>query len=141
MSDRALSNDSTASLNLPREVRGTQETSIHPIVGEIAIAAAVWFIAVVWLAFAWGGEVDLNLAIVTLFFVIFFSVFLLTASYTWKDPRWRLPATSFRHFLAARVGTATGEMRGRDALIEIAVVPVSLAVAATLIGLAWVVLR
>jgi hypothetical protein len=141
MSDRALSKHSAESPNLPRKIRGAQETSIHPIVGEIAIAAAVWFIAMVWLAFARGGEVDLNLAIVTLFFVIFFSVFLLTASYTWKDSRWRLPATSFHDFLAARVGTATGEMRGRDALIEIAIVPVSLALAATLIGLAWVVLH
>ncbi len=123
--------------NLP----ATRETSVHPIVVEIAVAAAVWFIAVTWLAFARGPGVDLDLAIVTLFFVIFFALFLLTATYGRDDPRWHLPATSFRAFLRARVGTATGPMRGADALLEIALVPVSLAFAATLIGLVWVMLH
>lgn len=46
---------------------------------------------------------------------------------------------SFREFLNSKVGLATGEESGRDVLIEIATVPVTLAVAATLIGLAWVI--
>ena len=51
--------------------------AVHPIAIEIAIAAALWFIAVTWLAFAHGVEIDYLLAIVTLFFVIFFALFLL----------------------------------------------------------------
>jgi hypothetical protein len=67
---------------------------------------------------------------------------LLTASYGVNDPRWNLRKTSFREFLDSDVGTtATGKMRGRDVLIEIATVPVSLALAATIIGLIWVALH
>jgi hypothetical protein len=113
------------------------ETGIHAAVVEIAVGAALWFIVMAWLDFARDGEVDYLLVIVTLFFVIFFALFLLTASYSVHDPRWPLRDTSFREFLRAKVGTATGTMRGRDALIEIALVPVSLAFAATVIGLVW----
>ena len=117
------------------------ETSVHPIVIEIAIGAVMWFLAVMWLDFARGPQVDFELAVVTLFFVMFFTLFLLTASHVWKDARWRLPQTSFKQFLTAQVGTATGTMSGREALIEILTVPVSLALGATFIGLAWVVLH
>ena len=124
-----------------RETRGEHETAVHPVVIEIAISAILWFIIVMWLAFARGPEVDYLLVIVTLFFVMFFSLFLLTASYGWKDPRWRLTQTTFVQFLQTRVRTATGTMRGRDVLIEIATLPVSLAIGATLIGLAWAALH
>lgn len=113
------------------------ETGVHPIVAEIAVGGALWFLLMSWLDFARGGEVDYLLVIVTLFFVMFFALFLLTASYSLHDPRWPLRDTSFREFLRAKVGTATGTMRGRDVLIEIALVPVSLAFAATVIGLVW----
>jgi hypothetical protein len=116
-----------------RPSRGTQETAVHPVVGEIAIGAVVWFIVVMWLAFARGPEVDYLLVIVTLFFVMFFTLFLLTASYGWKDPRWHVPETTFARFLQSDVRTATGAMRGRDVLIEIATLPVSLAVGAMLL--------
>ena len=113
------------------------ETGVHTVVAEIAVGAALWFIVMAWLDFARGGEIDYLLVIVTLFFVMFFGLFLLTASYSLHDPRWPLRDTSFREFLRAKVGTATGTMRGRDVLIEIALVPVSLAFAATVIGLVW----
>jgi hypothetical protein len=109
------------------------ETGVHTVVAEIAVGAALWFIVMAWLDFARGGEIDYLLVIVTLFFALF----LLTASYSLHDPRWPLRDTSFREFLRAKVGTATGTMRGRDVLIEIALVPVSLAFAATVIRLVW----
>jgi hypothetical protein len=113
------------------------ETGVHPVVAEIAVGAALWFLLMSWLDFARGGEIDYLLVIATLFFVIFFALFLLLASYTLHDSRWPLRDTTFREFLRANVGTATGTMRGRDVLIEIALVPVALAFAATVIGLAW----
>jgi hypothetical protein len=112
---------------------------VHPIAIEIGIAAALWFLAVTWLAFAHSAETDYLLVIVTLFFVIFFALFLFTASYSVGDPRWPTKRASFREFLDGTVGTATGDERGRDVLIEIALLPVTLAFAATLIGLAWVI--
>jgi hypothetical protein len=116
-----------------------ESLGVHPIAIEIGIAAALWFLAVTWLAFAHGAETDYLLVIVTLFFVMFFTLFLITASYSVGDPRWPTKRASFREFLDGTVGTATGDERGRDVLIEIALLPVTLAVAATLIGLAWVI--
>jgi fatty acid desaturase len=111
------------------------EVGVHPAAVEIAVAATIWFLAVTWLAFASGPEIDYLLVIVTLFFVIFFTLFLLTASYSLHDKRWPVRDTSLREFLNSTVSTATGDERGRDVLIEVALVPVSLALAATLIGL------
>jgi hypothetical protein len=118
-----------------------RQAGVHPVVVEIAIGATMWFLLVTWLSFATGGEIDWDLVVVTLFIVIFFTLFLLTASFAARDPRWHLRDTSFREFLKSEVGTATGTMRGRDALIEIALVPVSLAFAATVIGLVVVLTR
>jgi hypothetical protein len=115
------------------------QAGVHPIVVKIAIAAVLWFLAVTWIAFAAKGGVDLDLTVVTLFFAIFFTLFLLLASFSVHDPRWPTRPTSLREFLDSNVGLATGNERGRDVLIEIALVPVTLAFAATLIGLAWVI--
>jgi hypothetical protein len=91
---------------------------------------------VVWLAFA-GPEISYLLVIVTLFFVMFFVLFLLTASYSVEDPRWPSRTPHLREFRDSEIGIAGGKMSGRDVLIETALMPVSLAFAATLIGLAW----
>jgi hypothetical protein len=111
------------------------EVGVHPAAVEIAVAATIWFLAVTWLAFASGPEIDYLLVILTLFFVIFFTLFLLTASYSLHDKRWPVRDTSLREFLDSTVSTATSDERRRDVLIEVALVPVSLALAATLIGL------
>jgi hypothetical protein len=123
---------------LRHEICSAQETSVHPGVVKIILGATAWFLIVTWISFARGGEVDLNLAVVILFFLFFLGLFLLTSSFAVNDPRWRQRDTSFREFLKSEVSTATGKMRGRDVLIEIATVPVSLAFAATVIGLIWV---
>ena len=115
------------------------EAGVHPIAAKIAIGAVVWFLIVTWFSFAWDRQVDYLLAIVFLFFGFFLLLFLFTASYSVKDPRWPVRETSFREFLTSDVGIGAGTMSGRDVLIEIALIPVALAFAATLIGLAWVI--
>ena len=114
------------------------QTGVHPAAIGVALAATLWFIAVTWVSFARGTEVDWDLVVVTLFFIFFFGLFLFTATYALKDTRWRQRDTSFREFLRSEVGTATGPMRGRDVMLEIAVMPLSLALAATLIGVIWI---
>jgi hypothetical protein len=114
-------------------------TGVHPAAIITIIGAALWFIAVTWLAFAHGRETDYLLVIVTLFFGAFFALFLLTATYNRGDARWPVKRTSFREFLDGTVGTATGDQRGRDVFIEIATLPIALALGATLIGLAWMI--
>ena len=114
-----------------------ETTGVHPAAIKVALSAVVWFLAVAWLDFSGGAEVDLSLAVVTGFFVMFFTLLLVTASKAVNDPRWQLPKVSFRKFLDDSVPIDRGMMRGRDVLIHIAMLPVTLAITGTLIGLAW----
>jgi hypothetical protein len=114
--------------------------SVHPMAIEIGLAATLWFLAMAWLSFAWGRHVDLNLAVASLFFVMFFTLFLKTASRAVKDKRWALRKESFDDFLHDdNIAVDRGKMSGRDVLIEVTLIPVALAFAATLIGLAWII--
>lgn len=58
-----------------------------------------------------------------------------------NDQRGQLPKESFRKFLDDTVPIDRGMMRGRDVLIHITMLPVTLAVAGTLIGLICSVVR
>ena len=100
----------------PAESPGLPPTGVHPVVIKVALSAAAWFIAVTWLNFAAGIEVDFDLAVVTGFFVMFFTLFLLTASLVIKDPRWKQRNTSFTEFLKDQVAIDTYTMRGSDVL-------------------------
>jgi hypothetical protein len=140
MSDRTGRDVPRPQLPDPEEPQQTAaETGVHPIVIKIAVAAALWFVVTSWLAFAWGPEIDYLLVIVTLFFAIFFTLFLLTASFSVHDARWPVRRTSFRKFLNSNIRIGRGTMKGREVLIEITLIPVALAFGATLIGLAWVI--
>ena len=55
-----------------------------------------------------------------------------------EDLRWPSLTPHLREFLDSEIGIAGGKMSGRDVLIETALIQVSLAFAAALIGLAWV---
>ena len=70
---------------LQRERVAPPTTGVHPFVIQISLSGVAWFLAVAWLDFS-GPEVNLVLAVVFGFFVIYFTFFLLTAF-----PRWGLP--------------------------------------------------
>jgi hypothetical protein len=123
-------------LPLPKEAL-PPVTGVHPAVIKIALSAVAWFLAVAWLDFSGGPEVDLVLAVVTGLFIMFFTLILLTASMVISDPRWKQPKVRFSEFLNDEVPVDGGTMRGGDVLIHIALLPVCLAIAATLIGLVW----
>src|SRR5262249_51710446 len=90
--------------------------------------------------FQCGNETDYLLVIVPPFFVVFFFLFFFVASYSLKDQRWPSRSTGLREFLTSEVAVGSGKMSGRDVLIETTLLPVALAFAATLIGLAWAIL-
>jgi hypothetical protein len=119
--------------------RTTNETGVHPAVAKVAIGATVWFLLVTWLAFAHGAETDFVLVVVILFFAFFLGLFLLTASFSAKDARWPVRDTNFHEFLGSDIRIGSGTLPGHEVLIQIALLPVALALAATLIGLAWVI--
>ena len=87
-------------------------TGVHPAVIKIAMSAVVWFLAVAWFDFSGGPEVDLNLAVVTGFFVMFFTLFLLAATMVINDPRWKQPKAGFAEFLKDRIPIDRGTMGG-----------------------------
>ena len=101
---------------------------------KVLLSAVSWFLAVTWLNFASGMEVDFDLAVVTGFFVMFLTLFLLTASLVVNDPRWRQRKTSFAEFLDDEVAVDTYTMRSREVLIHITMLPITLAAGGTLIG-------
>jgi hypothetical protein len=103
MSNRIPTKEAEASRS-PTRGSETAETGVHPIVAEIAVGAALWFLLMSWLDFARGGEIDYLLVIATLFFVIFFALFLLLASYTLHDSRWPLRDTTSASSCAPRSG-------------------------------------
>ena len=96
---------------------GAEATEVGvPIAVETALAAALWFIAVVWVAFAADLRSITLPVIVTLFFMMFFTLFLLTASYSVKDPRWPSRTMRLREFLRSKVAIGSSTMSGRDVL-------------------------
>ena len=109
-------------------------SDVHPVVIKVLLSAVSWFLAVTWLNFASRMEVDFDLAVVTGFFVMFLTLFLLTASLVVNDPRWRQRKTSFAEFLDDEVAVDTYTMRGREVLIHITMLPITLAAGGTLIG-------
>ena len=61
---------------------------IYLALAKIALSAVAWFLAVVWLNFSGGPQLDLVPAIVMGFFVMSFTLLLLAASTTIGD-HWR----------------------------------------------------
>ncbi len=116
-------------------------TGIHPAVFKVALSAVAWFLAVAWLNFAGGVEVDWVLSVMTGFFVMFLTLFLVAASMVLSDRRGAQGKTSFRKFLDEDVPIDSYTMSGRDVLIQIASLPVILAAGGTLIGLIWSIVR
>ena len=64
-------------------------TGVRLALVKIALSAVAWFLAVAWLDFSGGPHVDLVLAIVTGFFVMFFTLLLVASSMAISDPRWK----------------------------------------------------
>jgi type IV secretory pathway VirB2 component (pilin) len=102
---------------------------------ESVVGAFVWMLLAAWIAFGTAREADFTLAFATLLFLIFFAIL----AFISVTARRHMAAQeeTLAHFLHSEVDTATGPLTGRAAWIEIAVIPVALALAATLIGMVY----
>jgi hypothetical protein len=109
-------------------------TNIHPVAVAIPVATAAWFVVVAWCAFG-GGETSLVLAVITSFCLVFFGVFVGGAALGRDMTPERAHHRSFREFLDGDVDIATGRITGREALSQIAAMPVSLAIGFTIIAM------
>jgi len=103
----------TSDLEAARPTLGNVRKGVHPVVFQIGIGAAAWIVAVSWLSFAWGSHIDLDIAVATGFFMMFFTLLLTAAAGIIKDPRWIQQRVTFRQFLRSEVPTYASKMCGR----------------------------
>ena len=113
---------------------------LHPRVYGSLLVSIFIFVMASWLAFGRDGETDYLLLIVGFIFAVFAAlptlIFLAGRSEA-RAAGERKPKT-IDEFVNDRIETASGPLTGRQAWLQIAVIPLSLALAAILIGLASV---
>jgi len=98
-----------------------------------AAASLAWMLFVVWYAFGIAGRIDFDLMFVSLIFLMFLGIptIIHHVAVRWTHGR----NTSLDDFLDHPVQTATGALSPAQAWIQILMIPLSLALAATLIGM------
>jgi len=89
-------------------------------------------LAVAWLAFGGATSTDLDLAMVTVLCLIFLMLPVLMHRLAAARAETRQP--DLQEFLSAGFETATGRLSAREAWLQVALIPIALAVAAALIG-------
>jgi hypothetical protein len=111
---------------------------LHPKVYGSLLVSTVTFVVASWLAFGRDGETDYLLLIVGLVFFGFTILPVLIFLSARRAARAGGANTdqSLDQFMDSRVETGSGALTGRQAWLQIAIIPLCLAAAAILIGLA-----
>ena len=107
-------------------------TSLHPAAFAAPLLAAGCLVVAFWITFA-GGETSLDLAVVTLIFVMLFGLMAGCGAYARNVEPDRAATRSFDEFLHGEVDIETGPISGRVAMWQMAAMPVILAIGATAI--------
>lgn len=96
------------------------------------LAAFAWIMLASWLAFARDTDAALALGIAVILAVVFFAlpIIIRHAAVACSPPRPDTP----HEFLATPVETATGPLPAASAWLQVLIIPLALALAATLIG-------
>jgi hypothetical protein len=124
----------------PRSSYGTVPGAELPAFVYVSVLAAFgWIMLASWLAFAGDTDAALALGIAILLAVVFFAlpIIMRHAATAFSRPKAQVPPD----FLAAPVETATGPLSGASAWLQVLIIPLALALAATLIGAAYVLVR
>lgn len=103
-----------------------------PSVYVSVFAAFAWILVASWLAFAHAGDADLALGFAAVLAIVFFALPVLVRLTALSHARKRQGLRG--DFLASRVETATGHLSGASAWLQVLIIPLALALAATLIG-------
>jgi len=96
------------------------------------VAAFAWILLASWLAFGVDTEADLGLSIATVLGIVFFALPILM--YRTATHRFRVQRQRLDDFLRSPVDTATGQLTGSQAWLQVLVIPLTLAFAAIAIG-------
>jgi hypothetical protein len=104
-----------------------------PVVVYLSVVAAfAWILLASWLAFGADTEADLGLAIATVLGILFFT--LPIVMYRTATRRFGAQQQRLDDFLYSPVDTATGQLTGAQAWLQVLVIPLALAFAAIAIG-------
>ena len=117
-----------------RSSYGSVPGAEFPVAVYVSVFIAfAWIVVASWLAFADGDDADLALGFAAVLTIVFFAlpvlVRLTAASHSSKTRDAR------GDFLSSRVETATGSLSGASAWLQVLIIPLALALAATLIGI------
>lgn len=105
---------------------------------ESIVIAFGCMLAAAWLTFGGRTDSDVDLGVVTILCAVF--LMLPVLMYRTGATRSDVKRTNMKQFLSARFETATGALPAREAWLQVALIPIALAVAAMLFGgvYAWV---
>ena len=107
-------------------------TNLPATVYRTVVYGFLWIMLAAWLAFGDATGNDLDLTIATVLFVVFLGLPIIM--YRTVRNRLHTPPPVSRGFLDSQIDIATGTVSGREAWLGVALIPVALALAATLIG-------
>ncbi|WP_026987270.1 hypothetical protein [Fodinicurvata fenggangensis] len=130
-------NDNLPDSNQPTLNRQQAPRELHPGFFWVVLLAWLWLVAAFWSAFAGDLQSAWMVTISTAFFGMYFGLSaILLGLQRDREPVHK----SFLAYLKGRMDTFTGAVSGRGALVQVAIIPVSLALAGTgmAIVLAWV---
>ena len=105
------------------------------------MAAAAWFLISMAISFADTLETGYLMAIVIGFGIIFFGLTIGLAMHASGSRTELGSGSSFRKFIHGEVGVYTGRISGREAMLQLTVLPVTLAIGGMAIGLVYLFVR
>lgn len=102
------------------------------VYGSIFLAF-IWVLVASWLLFGSGADVDLDLGIATVLFLMMLGLPIILGKMA--AAHHRSSHDGLDHFLASGVEIATGRLTGAQAWVQVLLIPAALAFAATAIGI------
>lgn len=126
------------------EAQPSTDLTVHPAPIIIGLAACAWFLVLSWTCFgAFDLRTSLALVIVTVISAMYLGGIALGAynSSNAVSERAAGRRRGFRQFLHGRVDIATGVVSGREAMLQVSLLPVSLAIGATAMALIWIAIQ
>jgi hypothetical protein len=123
----------------PRSSYGSVPGAEFPAFVYVSVLAAfAWILLASWLAFAGGMDANLAIGVAVVLGIVFFALPIIVCHVAVGHSTRR---KADYDFLSAPVETATGTLRGSNAWLQVLLIPLALALAATLIGATNVLVR
>lgn len=113
---------------------------LHPLVYRAMVGLTIWLVLSVWLLFSRGPDVELNLLVITVFFLIAMAIPLLIAL-TWSrnatPDEVGTETKRFREWKTCEFTTWTGRVSGTEAAMQILLPIAAVAIGMTIFGLVF----